>query len=132
MFKIDFFKFKISFQISTYNFILSWWLIKLKTEHWGSQTLTWPKRYFLTKFHMHHFFFFLVKHHKTGTLFGNLSFKFIFSPTFSVLSVCYIPFCYKHSFLYLKIVKNQFHVVLSVVHSGLQFIWILDKSHHTV
>ena len=51
-----------------------------QTENWtlGSQRPTCPKRYFLTKFHMHHFFLILVKHHKTGTLFGKLSLKFTF------------------------------------------------------
>ena len=104
-----------------------------QTENWtlGSQRPTCPKRYFFTKFHMHHLFLFLVKH-KTGTLFGNLSFKFIFYSTFWVLSFCHILFCYIHSFLYLKIAKNLFHVVLSVVRSALQFTWILYKSHNRV
>ena len=86
--------------------MLNWWLIKLKTEHWSSQRPTFPKRYFLSKFHIHHFFLFLVKH-EAGTRFGNLSFKFVFSSTFWVRSICDIQFCYKHSFLHLKIVKKN-------------------------
>ena len=85
--------------------MLNWWLIKLKTEHWSSQIPTFPKRHFLSKFHIHHFFLFLVKH-EAGTRFGNLSFKFVFSSTFWVRSICDIQFCYKHSFLHLKIVKK--------------------------